>query len=119
LESFNEYDNDQQVESARILAAQNKIIAVLDIHDRTSILNANGNTANFLAVSWPGSHCGPDMRLNSAFSCPVVQPLREDALREIHLLDQDYFIHADDLGVGMRFNLGVVTHLDGSRNLSI
>lgn len=82
--------------------AQAKIL----LYDKRNILNSNGNKANYLAIGWPDGYGDLDSKnvkvreISFPSGCGMV--LRREALEKISMFDEDYFIYADDLDVGLR-----------------
>lgn len=88
-------------------AAQAKIL----LFDRPSILNTNGNSANFLAVGWPSRYGAEERSVTDqgereiAFPSGAAMLLRRSAIEKVGMYDEDYFIYADDLDAGIRIRI--------------
>lgn len=86
-------------------AVQSKIL----IYGQKDVLNTNGNKSNYLAVGWPEGYKNKDSRENRvieiSFPSGAAMILRKSALDEIGAFDEDYFIYADDMDVGLRMRL--------------
>lgn len=87
-------------------AVQSRIL----IHNMPDILNTEGNLANFLALGWPAGYGSSSkeadlLPVDIDFASGAAMIIRKEALRRIGLYDEDYFIYADDLDVGLRLLL--------------
>lgn len=89
----------------KVGAVQSKIY----IYGQNDILNTNGNKSNYLAVGWPEGYKTRDLKEDRvreiSFPSGASMILRRSALDEIGLFDEDYFIYADDMDVGLRIRL--------------
>lgn len=89
----------------KVGAVQSKIY----IYGQEDILNTNGNKSNYLAVGWPEGYKTRDSKDDRvreiSFPSGAAMILRKSALDEIGLFDEDYFIYADDMDVGLRIRL--------------
>ncbi len=86
----------------RIGAVQSRLLML----GNSELLNSCGGVANYLAVGWP-SGCGlPSARVEQegdiSFASGAAMAVRKEVLTNIGLFDEDYFIYADDLDVGLR-----------------
>jgi len=91
--------------SDKIGAVQSKIL----MYGQKDILNTNGNKSNYLAVGWPNGYKNKDSKDDRfreiSFPSGAAMILRKSALDEIGMFDEDYFIYADDMDVGLRMRL--------------
>ncbi|MGB2726927.1 MAG: glycosyltransferase family 2 protein [Halobacteriota archaeon] len=79
------------------------------LYDNPTVLNTNGNKANYLAIGWPDGYgsmdSDDDMIREISFPSGAAMILRKDVLEKTGMFDVDYFIYADDLDIGLRINL--------------
>jgi len=91
--------------NSQIGAVQGKIL----LYNSPSLLNTKGNRANYLAVGWPDGYRNTDEgnSINKEISFPsgATMILRKDVLEKISMFDENYFIYADDMDVGLRIKL--------------